>query len=354
MRILLITDLYPVSEKERTTPRTLFNFVKSWEASGHEVTVIKPNFLLNSFIRKKPFYNTGWYGNVFNVNYFTPFMFNVENKLPEITTDLIIAHMPSGILFADRLGIPFVAGVHNSDIEVLTKPQYSFYFKARLEKALYHAPLIACRSFVLKEKLLELYPHFSDKTFTAPSGIDAELILPVRDKKFGKTLKVLTCANFKKRKNIDKLIYALKGEKGFELTVIGDGPGRRQLEKIDASVKFTGALSHEEVMKKMREADVFVLPSVGETFGMVYLEAMAAGCITVGTKGDGIDGIIKDGENGFLVYPTIEDIKQTLLSIKNLSADELKALRCNSFNTICSYTSEACAQEYLDAIFKFL
>ena len=191
MRILLITDLYPVSEKERTTPRTLFNFVKSWEASGHEVTVIKPNFLLNSFIRKKPFYNTGWYGNVFNVNYFTPFMFNVENKLPELETDLIIAHMPSGILFADRLGIPFVAGVHNSDIEVLTKPQYSFYFKARLEKALYHAPLIACRSFVLKEKLLELYPQFRDKTFTAPSGIDAELILPVRDKKFGKTLKVI-------------------------------------------------------------------------------------------------------------------------------------------------------------------
>ena len=107
-------------------------------------------------------------------------------------------------------------------------------------------------------------------------------------------------------------------------------------------------------MDKMSEADVFVLPSVGETFGMVYLEAMAAGCITVGTKADGIDGIIKDGENGFLVYPTVEDIRQTLLSIKNLNSDELKSLRCNTFNTINRYTSEACAEDYLDQIFKFL
>lgn len=354
MRILFITDLYPVSEKERTTPRTLYNFVKSWEAAGHEVSVIKPNFLLNSFIRKKPFYKTGQYGNVFNVNYFTPFMFNIENKLPEIETDLIIAHMPSGILFADKLGIPFVAGIHNSDIEVLTKPQYSFYFRARLEKALYFAPLIACRSYVLREKLLKIYPHFREKTFVAPSGIDSSLIKPVREKKLGKTLKVLTCANFKKRKNIDKLIYALKGLEGFELTVIGDGAGRRELQKIDSSVKFTGALSHDEVMEKMGEADVFVLPSVGETFGMVYLEAMAAGCITVGTKGDGIDGIIKDGENGFLVYPTAEDIRQTLLSIKNMNLDELKVLRGNSFDTINKYTSDVCALEYLEQIFKFL
>ena len=354
MRILLITDLYPVSEKERTTPRTLYDFVKGWEAAGHEVSVIKPNFILNSFIRKKPFYKTGQYGNVFNVNYFTPFMFNVENKLPEITTDLIIAHMPSGILFADKLDIPFVAGIHNSDIEVLTKPQYSFYFRARLEQALFRAPLIACRSFVLRDKLLRMYPQFRDKTFVAPSGIDARLIKPLREKNFGKTLKVLTCANFKKRKNIDKLIYALKGLEGFELTVIGDGDGRRELQKIDSSVKFTGALPHDEVMDKMSDADVFVLPSVGETFGMVYLEAMAAGCITVGTKADGIDGIIKDGENGFLVYPTVEDIRQTLLSIKNLNSDELKSLRCNTFNTINRYTSEACAEDYLDQIFKFL
>ena len=104
----------------------------------------------------------------------------------------------------------------------------------------------------------------------------------------------------------------------------------------------------------MRESDVFVLPSVGETFGMVYLEAMSQGCITVCTKGDGIDGIIKNGENGFLTEPTIKSVKETLLNIKNLTTDELKTLYSNSFNTICQYVSTKCAYDYLQQIFKIM
>lgn len=354
MRILLITDLYPVLENEKVTPRTLLNFVKSWEIAGHVVTVVKPNFLLNSFLRRKPFYRTGQYGNVYNLNYFTPFLFNIEAKLPDITTDLIIAHMPSGILYADKLGTPFIAGVHNSDIEVLTNPLYGFYFRPRLEKALNNAYAIACRSFVLREKLIKLYPQFEEKTFTAPSGIDDSLIMPVRNDALNKPVRVLTCANFKKRKNIDKLIYALKGVEGFELTVIGDGEGRKNLEKIDSSVKFTGRLNNAQVLLQMRNADVFVLPSVDETFGMVYLEAMAAGCIVVGTKGDGIDGIIKNEENGFLTLPISDEIRKTLLKIKNMDDEEIKTLRYNSFNTINEYTSEKCAEDYLQRIFKIL
>ena len=48
------------------------------------------------------------------------------------------------------------------------------------------------------------------------------------------------------------------------------------------------------------QSDVFVLPSVNETFGMVYLEAMSQGCIPIGTSGEGIDGIIENGKNGYL------------------------------------------------------
>lgn len=87
----------------------------------------------------------------------------------------------------------------------------------------------------------------------------------------------------------------------------------------------------------MRQSDIFVLPSVGETFGMVYLEAMASGCIVVGTKDDGIDGIIKDGENGFLTFPISDEIRKNLLKIKNMGDDRLKALSYNSFSTVSAY-----------------
>ena len=61
MNILVITDLYPVAPEEKYTPRTIYDFVTEWKESGHQVKIIKPNFILNSFIRNKPFYKTGWY-----------------------------------------------------------------------------------------------------------------------------------------------------------------------------------------------------------------------------------------------------------------------------------------------------
>lgn len=404
MNILFITDLYPVKSDEKTTPRTLLAFVEEWKKMGHNVDILKPNFILNSFLRGKPFYKSGQYGDVFNINYWTPFWFDVKRKfngnsrlgtlaqLNKHNYNIVVAHMPSGILFADKLGLPFVAGIHNSDIEVLTNPLYKIHFKPRLEKALKNARAIACRSFVLQDKLLKLYPEFEEKTFVAPSGIDekavkqlgseAAMFLDAKqnekhsaDTNFSRftshislssdtnhslltthhsPIKVLTCAHFKKRKNIDKVIKACKGLECFELTVIGDGKERKKLEKIDKNVIFTGRLPHDEVLAKMRNSDIFVLPSVGETFGMVYLEAMASGCITVCTKGDGIDGIIKDRENGFLTEPNSESIKETLLNIKNLTKEELNSLYTNSFNTIQHYTSTLCAERYLQQILKIM
>lgn len=359
MNILFITDLYPVSENEKTTPRTLLDFAQEWEKQGHNVNVIKPNFILNSFLRGKPFYKNGQYGKVFNVNYWTPFWFNIKSKIPDFLSScppssLIVAHMPSGILFADKLGVPFVAGVHNSDLEVLTNPLYKFHFKRRLEKALHNAKAIACRSFVIKDKLLKLYPEFKNKTFTAPSGVKKEIIKKDFHNLNKEKIKVLTCANFKKRKNIDKVIEACKGLENFELTVIGDGKERKSLEKIDKSVKFTGHLPHNQVLEKMHNSDIFILPSIGETFGMVYLEAMSQGCITICTKDDGISGIIKDGENGFLTLPISNEIRKILLNIKDMDDDRLNAMRYNSFHTIKEYTSDRCASEYLQQMFKIL
>ncbi len=364
MKILFITDLYPVKKEENTTPKTLFNFVKEWQKAGHTVDVIKPNFILNSFLRRKPFYKTDKYGNVINLNYWTPFWFDVKqkckiqySKTPSIDTsnyNIVIAHMPSGILFADKLGIPFVAGVHNSDLEVLTNPLYRFHFRKRLEKALYNAKVIACRSYVIKDKLLKLYPEFEGKIFVAPSGIDEEFISSRFNSFSNLEIKVLTCANFIKRKNIDKVIQACKDLKGFELTVIGDGKLEKTLKKLDKNVTFTGRLKPEKVYEKMKESDIFILPSINETFGMVYLEAMAQGCITVCTKNDGIDGIIKDGVNGFLVNPKIDDIKDLLLKIKELDKESLQKIRENSINTVKNLTSDRCAEDYLQQIFKIL
>ena len=373
MKILFITDLYPLKSGETASPRTLHNFVLEWIKQNHVVDVIKPNFIFNSMLRGKKFYKNGFYEfegvKILNANYFSPFLFDIEKKLAgkldlnKYTLqeyDLIIAHMPSGIIFANKLfekyknivELPVVCGVHSSDVEVLTNPVYKFYFKKQLEQAYHNAKKIACRSFVLQKKFTEMFPNLAEKTFVAASGAETT----VRRKsspltKDTSTVKVLTCANLIKRKNVDKLILSMRGLDGFVLKIAGDGVELGMLKKLVAQnklenrVEFLGKLSQKEVFTQMQNSHLFVLPSVSETFGMVYLEAMENGCVTVCTKNDGIDGIIIDGENGFLTEPTPEGIKKTLIRIKNF--ETLDKIVENSLETIKNYTPEICADNYL-------
>lgn len=93
------------------------------------------------------------------------------------------------------------------------------------------------------------------------------------------------------------------------LLLVGDGPERRNLEDIvndnglQEKINFIGRVGNDDVPKYMSIADVFVLPSLSESFGMVNLEAMACGLPIVATRVDGVPEVVKDGENGFLVEP---------------------------------------------------
>ena len=307
---------------------------------GHEIRIIKPNFLFNSFLRKKPFYKSRIYGNVENINYFLPFVGNIKNKIKtKFEPDIVIAHMPSGLIFANKLDLPFVAGVHVSDLEVLSNPIYSIYFKSELEKAYKNATKIACRSEALKKKFLKLYPQYEDKTFVCYSGIDVEPIKRIWQPK-GR-VKVLTCANLIKRKNVDLVIKECE-KLDVDLTIIGEGKELANLKKLSSKPRFLGYLEHSLVLEEMKTADIFALPSINETFGMVYLEAMAMGCITICRKNDGISGIIKDGENGYFWEEGIIE--------KIINSQNQKEILEKTYQTILGYTSIDAGKNYLSHI----
>jgi glycosyltransferase involved in cell wall biosynthesis len=59
--------------------------------------------------------------------------------------------------------------------------------------------------------------------------------------------------------------------------------------------------SQDELLNLYAQADIFVMPSLTEAFGVVFLEAMAAGLPVIGTRVGGIPEIIEDGHNGMLV-----------------------------------------------------
>lgn len=133
---------------------------------------------------------------------------------------------------------------------------------------------------------------------------------------------IITLGSLIKRKNINIVIEAFekiyKINKNARLTIIGEGILKQNLMnlcdrlKVSNVVNFKGQISNQEVYKLMKENNIFVLPSVREGFGICYLEAMYNECIVIGTKGEGIDGFIKDKQNGFLVSPNVEDVSKVM------------------------------------------
>lgn len=120
----------------------------------------------------------------------------------------------------------------------------------------------------------------------------------------------ITVGNLIKNKHIDIVIEAFDEVKkkiaDSELTIIGDGPERKQLEQLisernlNESVHLKGRLNREEVSRYMKQSDCFVLASNSETFGVVYIEAIASGLPVIATKCGGPEDFVNE-KNGILI-----------------------------------------------------
>jgi phosphatidyl-myo-inositol dimannoside synthase len=114
-------------------------------------------------------------------------------------------------------------------------------------------------------------------------------------------------ASGERYKGHDQLLEALQRIPDARLVVAGDGDDRRRLEEKAAvlglgdRVAFTGFLSEATLAELYRRCAAFVMPSRGEGFGLVYLEAMRAGKPVVANRGSAAEEIVRDGETGLLV-----------------------------------------------------
>lgn len=111
--------------------------------------------------------------------------------------------------------------------------------------------------------------------------------------------------------------------------IVGDGDGRPALEAlaeregVAGAVRFHGVVSDERLDHLYAEAALFVMPSRGEGFGFVFLEAMARGLPVVAGNVDATPEVIQDGETGLLVNPTsVDEIVEAVSRI--LSSEDLR------------------------------
>jgi L-malate glycosyltransferase len=117
-------------------------------------------------------------------------------------------------------------------------------------------------------------------------------------------------SNFRPVKRVTdvvKIFAAVRKALPATLVLVGDGPDRDAAEQaVDGNglrkdVRFLGKV--EDVGDVLRGADLFLLPSATESFGLAALEAMACAVPVIASDVGGIPEVVKDGESGFLAPP---------------------------------------------------
>lgn len=401
MKILFITSLYPVSadSSDITVTWSLHKLVRQWQKrDGVQVRVVRPVYIyLSELLRFR-----GKIGS--NLKPLTkkniiidevPVIIFPVYKIPQIAyyykhlykhvakwlrcdgwqPDMVVAHYDKslhiGYEYATLHNLPLAAGLH---ITPDLMQENSCEFSRRCQHILERASLIACRSRYIYNKIHHWFPQHKDKSIIAYSGIEAAHIAPLPDalqrlkqwkETAQETISIVSVSSLIQRKHIDTVLRALAGldvHQPWKYTVIGEGDERLKLEAlagqlgIDSRVRFTGLLPRERVIAELKQAHVFVLISSLETFGLVYLEAMAAGLLTIGAKNEGIDGIIHHYKNGFLSPAGQSKPLTTILEhiITGMTLEELQPIITQAHHTIGQYTEEQAAHHYLHCLQKSL
>jgi glycosyltransferase involved in cell wall biosynthesis len=175
----------------------------------------------------------------------------------------------------------------------------------------------------ISEKVRQLLPEICRaKARVIYNGVDSSVFTPAREPEGFP--RILSVGNLIPTKDHALLLRAfarvLQHVPDSQLEIIGDGPERSRLPAlanslgIASSVTLRGRQDRGAVAAAMQKCTVFALPSRYEGLGCVYLEAMACGKPAIGCKGQGIDEIIEDGENGMLIRPGDEaELSEALL-----------------------------------------
>ncbi|WP_175618863.1 glycosyltransferase family 4 protein [Virgibacillus halodenitrificans] len=224
--------------------------------------------------------------------------------------------------------IPYVVAVRSTDINVFFKKMV--HLRSLGLKILLNAKTIIFLSESHKEECISNYvPNrykrkILIKTTVIPNGIDDFWFINKRRESLrvsNQFVKLIFVGDDSKRKNLSALIdtcdILINQKFKVELRVAGkiSDEKKEQLEKKEY-IKFIGKVNKDKLLMLYRQSDIFVLPSINETFGLVYAEAMSQGLPVLYTKGQGFDNQFNEGVVGYHVIANKpEDIANKVTKI---------------------------------------
>lgn len=339
MKIMLISRGYP-SDKYKMNGIFEFDQAKSLVELGHEVVMVcldmrsifKPRkLLIESFIKdgvKIECINIPLGGfsrkllNILSI-YSLKYMIRRLSK-KGWSPDIIHAHFLYNAFFLSHINndekIPFIMTEH---LSYMNKQPLD----AKLLEIGNNTYSKMSQVIVVGEELKRnIYNNFKVNAIVVPNIVNTETFLfEKREKKEKFTF--VSAGRLIEHKKMVNIIEAFnigfKGNKNVELKIFGDGPLKSDLEsliekyKLKDQVKLMGLQSREVIATNFKESNVFVLASDLETFGVVCIEALAAGLPVIATHSGGPEDFI-NSSNGILISKNnIEELVKAMKEMLN-------------------------------------
>lgn len=212
-----------------------------------------------------------------------------------------------------RWGIPYIVTVRNTDVNSFFK--YMIHLRKTGIKILSEAERIIFLSPRYRDLILNKYTpsqseqDFLKKSIIIPNGIDDYYLVnrPVNKFRNQKCLNIVTVGLVNKGKNqlaVCKAIEMIYNKyKNIKYTIVGKVEDKEVFNKLIKYpfVEYKSHMSKEELLLEYRKNDIFIMPSVTETFGLTYAEAMSQGLPVIYSKGQGFDGQFEEGLVGYHV-----------------------------------------------------
>jgi N-acetyl-alpha-D-glucosaminyl L-malate synthase BshA len=253
-------------------------------------------------------------------------LLHVHYAIPHATSAFLAKQM-----IKSKKDLKIITTLHGTDITLVgLEPSFLPLVKFSIEQS----DGVTTVSRFLKEKTItnyscdkqiEVIPSFIDVDFYEPDGKSAfrENIAPSGEKVLVHT------SNFRHVKRVPDTIKILKKvieDVPAKLILVGDGPDRSECERLcrqldlDDHVKFLG--KQEGLVEILNSADLFLIPSQSESFGLAALEAMACGLPVISSSVGGLPELISHNETGFIAE--IGDIDRMAKYVVDLLSNEKK------------------------------
>jgi len=239
-----------------------------------------------------------------------------------------------GVILRFLFRIPVIVSLRGSDVPFYNPDEFRLQILALrpLIKLIWQrSSRVVALSEGLRNTARKTLPKF--RYDIIHNGVDIELFRPMGTRSLSDKngVRLITVSRLVERKGIQYLFRALAelcsemaDNPKLKLLVVGEGNYRSKLEhlrnklNLERIVEFYGFCPNEKLPELYNQADVFVLPSLTESFGQVFGEAMACGLPIIGTNVGGIPEIVIDNENGLLIQPgDVAGLKTALVLLIN-------------------------------------